>query len=81
MVWPRLPNNDNDDEKNLSVQLMSVAAAYSQFFKMDIFENIKKEAVTNGYTEVVRYCQKYFNGENLDQIELWHKVLLACKDR
>ena len=37
---------------------MSVAAAYSQFFKMDIFENIKKEAVTNGYTEVVRYCQK-----------------------
>ena len=80
-VWPTLPMKDGDDEKHLSMQLKSVAAVYSQFSAIEVFKHIDQETVTDGYIEIVRYCQRYFNVENSNQIELWHNVLLASKER
>ena len=80
-AWPTLPNNDDNDEDILRIQLNSVSNVYDQFSAMKIFENIRKEDVLDGYVEMVRYCQRYFDFEKVDQFELWHKVLMLCEDR
>ena len=79
-VWPTLSEDDGDGEK-LGVQLKSVAVVYNHFHEMDVLKKIEKETVTNGYEETVHYCQKFFNIENVDPIELWHNVLLVSKDK
>ena len=45
---------------------------------MKIFENIRKESELDAY---VRYCQRIFDFEKIDQFELWHKVLMLCEDK
>ena len=52
--------------------LKSVAAVYSNFSKMDVSENINKEVVTDGYIEVICYCQWYFN-------VIWTKLNFGIK--
>ena len=79
-VWPTL-SEDDDNEELLGVELKSVAAVYNHFHEMDVLKKIETETVTDGYVEIVRYCQKFFNIENVDPIELWHKVLLVSKDK
>ena len=79
-VWPTLSEDDDDDEK-LGVQLKSVAVVYYHFHEMDVLKKIEKETVTDGYVEIVHYCQKFFNIENVDSIKLWHKVLLVSKNK
>ena len=80
-VWPELPNDENDDEVTLSIQLQSVSRVYEQFSAMNIFKNIDKDNVVTSYAEVVRFCQRYFNYEKSNPLELWHKVLLQCNDK
>ena len=51
---------------------------------MDVLKTIDMEDVTDGYIEVVWYCQncqKYFDVQHVDQVELWHKILLVGKDK
>ena len=36
---------------------------------------------SDGYIAMVGYCQRYFDFENIDQFELWHKILLLCIDK
>ena len=48
---------------------------------MDVLKKIEKETITDGYVEIVHYCQTFFNIENVDPIELWQKVLLVSKDK
>ena len=67
--------------KILSIQIDSVSQIYDQFSKMKIFEGIEKTEVIDGYIEVVRYCQRYFNYEKIDKFELWHKILLLCESK
>ena len=66
------PENDDDDEKNLNVLLKSVAAVYSNFSKMDVWKYYK-EVVTDGYIEVICYCQWCFN------VEIWTKLNFGIK--
>ena len=79
-AWPKLPNDDSDDEEILKIQLESVSRVHQQFSAMKIFEKINKDDVVNGYIEVVRFCQRYLDYENSDPVELWHKVLLQYQD-
>ena len=80
-IFSLVTQKQDPDEKHLSVQREAVEAVYSQFFAIEVFKNIDQETVTDGYIEIVRYCRRYFNVENSNQTELWHKVLLASKDR
>ena len=80
-VWPTLLKNTDDDEGKLRVQLKSVEAVFKHFSNMDVLKTIDMEDVTDGYIEVVRYCQKYFDVQHVDQVELWHKILLVGKDK
>ena len=47
---------------------------------MDIFRDVKEEDVVDEYIENVRFVQVYFDLENIDQCELWHKIVLQCED-
>ena len=46
---------------------------------MAIFRDVKEEDVFDEYIENVRFVQVYFDLENIDQCELWHKIL-QCED-
>ena len=61
--------------------LRSVSVVYNHFHEMDLLKKIEKEIVRDIYAEIVHYCQKFFNIENVHPIELWHKVLLVSKDK
>ena len=45
-----------------------------------VFRDVKEEDVVDEYIENVRFVQVYFDLENIDQCELWHKILLQCED-
>ena len=79
-LWPSLPQDDDHDEDILKVQLLSLKKVFRQFSSMDIFRDVKEEDVVDEYIEIVRFVQVYFDFENIDQFELWHKILLQCKD-
>ena len=81
IAWPLLPNDDEHDEDILKVQIKSISKVYEQFSGMDIFKDVRQEDITDGYIGMVRYCQRYFDFENIHQVELWHKILLLCKDK
>ena len=81
IAWPLLPNDDEHDEDILKVQIKSISKVYEQFSGMDILKDVRQEDITDGYIGVVRYCQRYFDFENIHQVELWHKILLLCKDK
>ena len=81
-AWPKLPNNDDDNDENLlKVQLESVSRVYEQFCRMKIFKDFRKDDIVRSYIDVVRFCQRYFDYEKTDPTELWHKVLLQSKDK
>ena len=80
-TWPKLPNDDSNDDNILRTQLQSVSRVYAQFSAMEVFKHVDKDSVIDGYVEVVRFCQRYLDYENSNQVELWHKVLLQCKDK
>ena len=80
-VWPQLPQNDESDEEILKIQVDSISYIYDQFSTMKIFDDVRKNDVIDGYVEIVRYCQRYFDFENIDQFELWHKILMLCKNK
>ena len=80
-TWPKLPNDDSNDDNILRTQLQSVSRVYAQFSAMEVFKHVNKDGVIDGYVEVVRFCQRYLDYENSNQVELWHKVLLQCKDK
>ena len=82
-AWPKLQNcnDDEDDEAILKVQLKSVLQIYEQFSDMDVFKDIDVDDIRRGYVDVVRYCQRYLDFEKPNPTELWHKVLLLCKDK
>ena len=69
-AWPSLSNNDDNDKEILRNQLNLVSNVYEQFLTMKIFKNIRKGDVLDGYTDIVRYCQRYFDFEKTDQFEL-----------
>ena len=80
-TWPKLPNDDSNDDNIHRTQLQSVSRVYAQFSAMEIYKHVDKDSVIDGYVEVVRFCQRYLDYENSNQVELWHKVLLQCKDK
>ena len=47
---------------------------------MDIFRDVKEEDVVDEYIDNVRFVQVFFDLKNIDQCELWHKILLQCED-
>ena len=79
-AWPKLQNED-DDENTLSIQLKSISCVYEQFSKMSIFKDFHEYDIVKSYIEVVRYCQRYFDYEKSNPIELWNKVLIQCEDK
>ena len=81
ITWPLLPNDNKYDEDILKVQIKSISKVYEQFSGMDIFKDVQQEDIMNGYIGMVRYCQRYFDFGNIHQVELWHKLLLLCKDK
>ena len=47
---------------------------------MDIFRDMREEDVIDECIEILKFVQVYLYFENIDQFELWHKILLQCKD-
>ena len=82
-VWPHLPHagSELEDENILKVQVKSISQVFDQFSSMDVFKNVKKEDVTAEFVSVVRYCQRYFDYENVEPLELWHKIMLLCRQK
>ena len=48
---------------------------------MSPFKDINVDYIRRAHVDVVRYCQRYLNFEKPNLTELWHNVLLLCKDK
>ena len=79
-TWPSLPSDETNDPEILKVQLKSVSAVYQQFSSMKIFSNATENEIIDEYIEMVRYCQRWFDFEKMDQFELWSKILKRCRE-
>ena len=80
-AWPALPVDDTNDEHSLKIQLNSVSKVFEQFSPMKIFSKCSQDDVVSGYVSIVRYCQRYFDCDNLDQFYLWQKIFILSKER
>ena len=67
-------------KKGFMVHTLPLKKVFRQFSGMDIFRDVREEDVIDEYIEIVRFVQVYLYFENIDQFELWHKILLQCKD-
>ena len=57
---------DQDDDEDLcQVQLNAVKRVYDKFSRMDAFRSVTLDEIIDGYIDVVRYGNRYFQpGQN-----------------
>ena len=75
-VLPNLEHaGDQDDDKDLlQVQLNVVKRVYDRFSRMDAFSSVILDEIIDGYIDVVRYGNRYFNLVKTNPLDLWCKL-------
>ena len=75
-VLPNLEHagDQDDDEDLLQVQLNAVKRVFDRFSGMDAFSSVTLDEIIDGYIDVVRYGNRYFNLVKTNPLDLWCKL-------
>ena len=66
--------DQDDDEDLLQVHLNAVKRVYDRFSRMDAFSSVTLDEIIDGYIDVVRYGNRYFNLVKTNPLDLWCKL-------
>ena len=73
-VWPKLDDGNEDDEMVLGKQLDAVKRIYQRYCRMDAFTSVTQDETMDGYIDIVRYANRYFNTDNVNPMDVWAKL-------
>ena len=74
-VWPNILNVDDETvEEILLVQLAAVQKIFERYSSMEVFTVFNLNNVKDGFIDIVRYSNRYFNITETKPLLLWGKL-------